>query len=142
MPCWALCLPSLGRPGLIRRTGPRPAGYINAIATLFAFLHSLFALREVWGRAPQLLSLTWLQAADLTITFDLKVSAVTAGAAVLVTGLNFLAQIYAIGYLEMDWGWARFYALLALFEAGMCTLVLVNSLFFSYVVLEILTLGT
>jgi len=96
----------------------------------------------VWGRAPQLLSLTWLQAADLTITFDLKVSAVTAGAAVLVTGLNLLAQIYAIGYLEMDWGWARFYALLALFEAGMCTLVLVNSLFFSYVVLEILTLGT
>ena len=42
----------------------------------------------------------------------------------------------------MDWGWARFYSLLALFEAGMTTLVLCNSLFFSYVVLEILTLGT
>jgi NAD(P)H-quinone oxidoreductase subunit 5 len=42
----------------------------------------------------------------------------------------------------MDWGWARFYSLIALFEAGMCTLVLCNSLFFSYVVLEILTLGT
>jgi NAD(P)H-quinone oxidoreductase subunit 5 len=44
--------------------------------------------------------------------------------------------------MEMDWGWARFYSLIALFEAGMCTLVLCNSLFFSYVVLEILTLGT
>jgi len=44
--------------------------------------------------------------------------------------------------MEMDWGWGRFYALLALFEAGMCSLVLCDSLFFSYVILEILTLGT
>jgi NAD(P)H-quinone oxidoreductase subunit 5 len=42
----------------------------------------------------------------------------------------------------MDWGWARFYALMGFFEAGMCGLVLCNSLFFSYVYLEILTLGT
>jgi NAD(P)H-quinone oxidoreductase subunit 5 len=44
--------------------------------------------------------------------------------------------------MEMDWGWARFYSLLALFEAGMCGLALSNSLFFSYMILEILTLGT
>jgi NAD(P)H-quinone oxidoreductase subunit 5 len=42
----------------------------------------------------------------------------------------------------MDWGWARFFSLLALFEAGMTALVLCDSLFFSYVILEILTLGT
>jgi len=67
---------------------------------------------------------------------------VTVGALLLITGLNLAAQIYAIGYMEMDWGWARFYSLIALFEGGMCVLVLCNSLFFSYVVLEILTLGT
>jgi NAD(P)H-quinone oxidoreductase subunit 5 len=44
--------------------------------------------------------------------------------------------------MEMDWGWARFYSLLGLFEAGLCSLTLCNSLFFSYVVLEVLTLGT
>jgi NAD(P)H-quinone oxidoreductase subunit 5 len=42
----------------------------------------------------------------------------------------------------MDWGWARFYSLVALFEGGMCALVICNSLFFSYCVLEVLTLGT
>lgn len=47
-----------------------------------------------------------------------------------------------IAYMEMDWGWARFYSLLALFEVGMCALVLCNSLFWSYIILEILTLGT
>ncbi|NEQ55409.1 MAG: NAD(P)H-quinone oxidoreductase subunit F, partial [Leptolyngbya sp. SIO3F4] len=50
--------------------------------------------------------------------------------------------VYAIGYLEMDWSWARLYALLAIFEAGMSALLLCDSLFFSYMMLEILTLGT
>jgi NAD(P)H-quinone oxidoreductase subunit 5 len=84
----------------------------------------------------------WLQAADLTLTIDLNISSITVGALILITGINLLSQIYAIAYLEMDWGWARFFATMGLFEAGMCALVLCNSLFFSYVILEILTLGT
>lgn len=129
-------------PAIIRQTGPRPAGYVNTLMTLLALVHSLFALRAIWHQPPRYLSINWLHAPSLTINFDLEISTVTVGALILITGLNLLAQIYAIGYLEMDWGWARFYSLLALFEAGMCTLVLCNSLFFSYVVLEILTLGT
>ncbi|MBE9114946.1 NAD(P)H-quinone oxidoreductase subunit F [Lusitaniella coriacea LEGE 07157] len=145
VPCYALIGAILAipwSPGFIRRTGPRPAGYVSIFMTLLAFLHSLLALKEVWHQAPEYLSFSWLHAAGLNITLDLEVSAVTVGAAALITGLNLLTQIYAIAYLEMDWGWARFYSLVALFEAGMCLLVLCNSLFFSYVVLEILTLGT
>jgi len=145
VPCYALIGAILAipwSPGIIKKTGPRPSGYLNAIMTLWAFCHSLLSLKEIWGKAPQYLSFGWLNAPGLNITFDIEISMVTVGALMLVTGLNFAAQIYAIGYLEMDWGWARFYSLLALFEAGMCTLVLCNSLFFSYVVLEILTLGT
>lgn len=129
-------------PGIIRQTGPRPAGYINVLSTLIAFLHSLIALSATWKHPPKYISFHWLTAANLDINLDLEISSVTVCALVLITGLNLAAQIYAIGYMEMDWGWARFYSLLALFEAGMCTLVICNSLFFSYVVLEILTLGT
>jgi NAD(P)H-quinone oxidoreductase subunit 5 len=129
-------------PGIIRETGPRPAGYISILMTLLAFLHSLVALVGIWGQPPLRLSYDWLHAANLTIPFDLEVSTVNVGASLLITGLNLAAQVYAVGYMEMDWGWARFYSLLALFEAGMCTLVLSDSLFFGYVVLEILTLGT
>ncbi len=131
----------LWSPGLIRRTGPRPAGYLNLLMTVAALLHSLLALREVWS-APRQFSVNWLHAASLSITFDMTVTATSVGALVVILGLNLLTQIYAIAYLEMDWGWARFYALLAAFEAGMSALVLTNSLFFSYVILEILTLGT
>ncbi|MDJ0600519.1 MAG: NAD(P)H-quinone oxidoreductase subunit F [Crocosphaera sp.] len=129
-------------PGIIRETGPRPSGYVNLLMTFIALIHSLIALVETWGKPTKYLSCSWLHAADLNITFDIEISTITIAALVLITGLNLLAQIYAIGYMEMDWGWARFYSLLALFEAGMSTLVLCNSLFFSYVVLEILTLGT
>ena len=129
-------------PGIIRQTGPRPSGYINILMTLIALVHSLVALIATWKQPAQYLSFHWLHAANLDISFDIEISSINLGALVLIAVLNLLAQIYAMGYMEMDWGWARFYSLLALFEAGMSTLVLCNSLFFSYVVLEILTLGT
>jgi NAD(P)H-quinone oxidoreductase subunit 5 len=145
IPCYTLIGAGLAlpwSPGFIRRTGPRPAGYVNALMTFLAFVHSLTTLIDTWNQPPYALSFEWLNAPGLVINLDLEVSTVALGACVLITGLNFLAQIYAIAYLEMDWGWARVYSLMGLFEAGMCLLVLCNSLFFSYVILEILTLGT
>ena len=129
-------------PGIIRRTGPRPAGYINLLMTFIAFVHGIIALQATWNQPAQQIIIPWLQVANLDISLPLEISPITVGAMVLVTGMNLLAQIYAVGYMEMDWGWARFYSLLALFECGICALALCNSLFFSYVILEILTLGT
>jgi len=129
-------------PSITRRTGPRPAGYVNLLMTLLSFLHGLGALAAVWGQAPIHWQIGWFSVAGLDFLIPLEISPLTVGATVLVTGLNLLAQIYAIGYLEMDWGWARFYALLAFFEAGMCSLAFSDSLFIAYVILEILTLGT
>ncbi len=129
-------------PGITRRTGPRPAGYLNALLTLVAFLHSVGALVAIWDQPAQVIRLPWLQVGDLVLELPLQVSSLTLGACAVVTGLNLAAQIYGFGYMEMDWGWARFFSLLGLFEGGMCALAMCGSLFFSYVILEILTLGT
>ncbi len=145
VPCYALLgaiLSSFWAPGIIRRTGPRPSAYVNLLMTLLALIHGLVALSASWNQPPQQFLIPWLTVANLDLSFPVEISSLTIAATVLVTGINLLAQIYAIGYMEMDWGWARFYALLALFEAGMCALVLCNSLFFSYIILEVLTLGT
>lgn len=145
IPCYGL-IGAVGAlpwfPGVIRRTGPRPAGYVNLLMTLFAFMHGLVLLVLTWGLPATRLSFTWVQAAGLEFRVPLEVSSLSLGAVIVIAGLNLLAQVYAIGYLEMDWGWTRLYALLGLFEAGMCALVLCDSLFFSYCILEILTLGT
>ncbi|MEH2411919.1 NAD(P)H-quinone oxidoreductase subunit F [Nostoc sp.] len=145
VPCYALIGGLLAvpwSPGIIRKTGPRPAGYVNLVMTFLAFVHSAIALQATWNQPPQNVFIPWLSTAGLDLTIALEISSVSVGALIVITGLNLLAQIYAIGYMEMDWGWGRFYSLLGLFEAGLCALVLCNNLFFSYVILEVLTLGT
>lgn len=145
IPCYPLIgmvLSILWFPSITRRTGPRPAGYVNLIMTTLAVLHSVSAFPSTWNQPAYYVQVPWLNVAGLDLTLPLEISSVSIGAIVLVTSINFLAQLYAVGYLEMDWAWARFYALLALFEAGMCGLALCDSLFFSYMILEVLTLGT
>jgi NAD(P)H-quinone oxidoreductase subunit 5 len=129
-------------PGITHKTGPRPAGYINILMTLISFIHAIATLTVVWSQPVSSISFPWLEVGGLKFSFDMQISPMSIGAIALITGLNLLAQIYAVGYMEMDWGWGRFFALLALFEAGMCALVLCDSLFFSYMILEVLTLGT
>ncbi|MEO0539356.1 MAG: NAD(P)H-quinone oxidoreductase subunit F [Cyanobacteria bacterium P01_A01_bin.105] len=129
-------------PAFIKKTGPRPAGYINLLTTFVGFIHSLLALQAIWGQPPLHWQFTWFEVASLTIQVPFTLSALSLGAAMVIMGLNMLVQVYSIGYMEMDWGWARFYGLLALFEGGMTLLVFNDSLFFSYLLLEILTLGT
>ncbi|MFN3927375.1 MAG: NAD(P)H-quinone oxidoreductase subunit F [Pseudanabaenaceae cyanobacterium] len=129
-------------PSVTRRTGPRPAGYVNILMTFISFLHGCLVLPSLWDGTTLHLEWEWFHVAGLTFPIVIEVSALTVGITVLITGLNLLAQVFAVGYMEMDWGWARFYAMLAFFESGMCALAFSDSLFFAYVILEILTLGT
>ncbi|MEH2192487.1 MAG: NAD(P)H-quinone oxidoreductase subunit F [Nostoc sp.] len=128
--------------GIIQRTGPRPAAYINLLTTVVAFVHSLFVFKNIWDREPEKLLVPWFKAADLDLSFTLELSAVSIGATVLITGLSFLAQVYALGYMEKDWSLARFFALMGFFEAALSGLAISDSLFLSYALLEVLTLST
>jgi NAD(P)H-quinone oxidoreductase subunit 5 len=76
------------------------------------------------------------------VGFDGLISEPALIAMTVITGVHVLTQIFTIGYLEIDWGWPRFFGSLSFFEAGLCALVLTDSLFFSYILLELLTLGT
>jgi NAD(P)H-quinone oxidoreductase subunit 5 len=141
----------LWSPGLISRTGPRPSGYVNLLMVSIAFGHSLTALLTLSSNsaagqaaiyAPPSFHWIWLQTAGLSIGFDGLVTEPGLIAMTVITGLHVLVQIFSIGYLEMDWGWPRFFGALSFFEAGLCGLVLTDSVFFSYVLLELLTVGT
>jgi len=141
--CWS--------PGLISRTGPRPCGYLNLLMVSVAFLHSCLALVALHSNStagssalyrPLTFGWTWLHTAGLRVGFDGLITEPALIAMTVITGLHVLVQIYSIGYLEMDWGWPRFFGSLSFFEAGLCGLVLTDSLFFSYVILELLTMGT
>jgi NAD(P)H-quinone oxidoreductase subunit 5 len=150
-PLLASLLSFLWSPGLIARTGPRPCGYLNLLMVSVAFVHSTLALVGLHTNAaagagalykPLSFTWTWLNTAGLKVGFDGLISEPALIAMTVITGVHVLTQIYTIGYLELDWGWPRFFASLSFFEAGLCALVLTDSIFFSYVLLELLTLGT
>lgn len=128
--------------GIIRQTGPRPAAYLNLLTTVLAFVHSLWVFKDIWDKEPVSLLIHWFKVADLDLSVALEISPVSVGATVLIAGLSGLAQIYALGYLEKDWGLARFFALIGFFEAALSGLAISDSLFLSYALLEVLTLST
>ena len=150
-PLLASLLSLLWSPGLISRTGPRPCGYLNLACVSVAFVHSAAALMALHSNSaagaaalyrPLTFGWTWLQTAGLRVGIDGLITEPALIAMTVITGVHVLVQIYSIGYLEMDWGWPRFFGSLSFFEAGLCALVLTDSLFFSYVILELLTMGT
>jgi NAD(P)H-quinone oxidoreductase subunit 5 len=145
IPCYPLIGAVLALPwslGWSGQLGPRPAGYINILMAAIAFVHGLLALQVGWNLPPQEIVYSWLHSSSLDINFPIALSPTTLTAVAVVAGINLISQIYAVGYMEMDWGWARFFSLMNCFGAGICGLVLSNSLFFSYVFLELLTLAT
>lgn len=128
--------------GIVRKTGPRPAAYINILMTVVAFIHSSIIFNLVWTREAQQFVFHWLRVADLDLTLSIELSPVSFGAMELVAGISLLVQIYSLGYMEKDWSLARFFALMGFFETALEGIALSDSLLLSYCLLEALTLST
>ncbi|MEM9510246.1 MAG: NAD(P)H-quinone oxidoreductase subunit F [Cyanobacteria bacterium P01_E01_bin.35] len=128
--------------GIIRKTGPRPAAYINILMTVVGFIHGSIIFNLIWTQPAQQFIFHWLQVADLDLTLSVELSPVSFGALEVVTGISLLVQIYALGYMEKDWSLARFFALMGFFESALAGLALSDSLLLSYCLLEALTLST
>ena len=128
--------------GLFRRVAHRPAAYLNILLTLLAFVHGSVILQEVFQSGPVDLSYPWLTVADLELDISFSLSLTNLVALELITGLSLFSQVYSLGYMDKEWALARFFALLGFFEGAMSGVVLSDSLFQSYFLLEMLTLST
>ena len=128
--------------GLVRKTGPRPAAYINLLMTIIALIHGTLVLNLSWGRPAQQLVFHWLTVADLDLSLSMELSPVSLGALEVISIISLLAEFFALGYMEKDWSIGRFFALLGFFEGALGALALSDSLFLSYALLEMLTLSS
>jgi len=145
LPCYGLLGAGLTLPWslrIIRRTGPRPAVYLNMLMTALALVHSCWLLTSVWGQPPQQFEFIWFQAFDLNIACSFEISTISTGASVMIATMSLISQVYGLGSLETDWAIARFCALIGFFEAAITGIAFSDSLFFSYALLEMLTLST
>jgi NAD(P)H-quinone oxidoreductase subunit 5 len=145
IPCYGLVGAMLTIPWmtrLVRRTGPRPAAYLNILMTTISLLHGTALFRLVWNHEPHQIVFNWLTVAGLDLDLTFELSAVSVGAMESVTILSLLAQVFALGYMEKDWALARFFALVGFFEGAMSAVAISDSLLVSYGLLELLTLST
>ena len=128
--------------GWFKRQGPRPAAYLNLIMTLLGVIHGSFVLQQILQLGAQHLQFDWFGVGDMNLQIGFELSLTNLAALEFVTAMSLLGQVFALGYLDKEWSLARFYALVGFFEGAMAGVVLSSNLFFSFFLLEMLTLST
>jgi len=73
------------------------------------------------------LSFTWLELSPLKATIGVMIDPLGSNMLIVVTLVSLLVQIYSLGYMHDDEGFAPYYSYLSLFTASMLLLVLSTS---------------
>ncbi len=122
--------------GLFGRRLAKPV--INVIAvgsvaasflTVLALLSKLYPLNVTYTEHY----FTWIQSGFLQIGCDLLVDRLTAVMLLVVTGVGLLIHTYAVGYMEHEGGYYRFFSYFNLFMFFMLVLVLASNLLLMFV---------
>ena len=118
-----------------RRLG-RAAGALASAATLSSFVVAaamVLRLQDVGNEAVGRLHLfDWISVGNLHVGADLRLDALSAVMILVVTGIGTLIHVYAIGYMDGDPRYGRFFAYLNLFVFFMLMLVLADNLLLLY----------
>ena len=119
------------------------AGELTILTVALGFVLSLWTLGGVvqqvdvgaaWEAHP------WLKVGDLDISLGILLDPLTAIMLVVVTGVSLMVQIYSVGYMRGDPGYARYYAYMSLFTASMVGLVIARNVVQLYVFWELVGL--
>ena len=95
------------------------ASTVLAVVTLRSVIVHHGAMFQGWD---------WLSYGGATIQMGLLVDPLTAVMLVVVTSISLLIQIYSVGYMDRDPGFARYFAYMSLFTASMLGLVLSSNI--------------
>jgi NADH-quinone oxidoreductase subunit L len=116
--------------GLLGRRLPK--ALINLIAVGSVVLSFAWVVKTLLGLSPIETKYiehyyTWIQSGTLNISVDFAVDRLTAIMLMVVTGVGLLIHIYAVGYMEHEGGYYRFFAYFNLFMFFMLVLVLAQN---------------
>ena len=108
-------------------------GALTAAAAL-----AILTLRSViLGNTAVFNTWEWLSLGGATIEMGLLVDPLTAVMLVVVTSISLLIQIYSVGYMRGDPGFARYFAYMSLFTASMLGLILSSNIIQLYAFWEL-----
>ena len=102
-----------------------------------------FTVRETSLAAPIITQVEWLVSSEgFKIPFGFLLDPVSLLMLTIVGTISWLIQVYSIGYMEGDPGFARFYADLSLFGMAMLSLVSANGLLQLFISWELVGLAS
>ena len=108
--------------------GALTAATVLAILTLRSVILGNTAVFNTWE---------WLSFGGATIEMGLLVDPLTAVMLLVVTSISLLIQIYSVGYMQGDPGFARYFAYMSLFTASMLGLTLSSNIIQLYAFWEL-----
>jgi NADH-quinone oxidoreductase subunit L len=118
---------------------PQLSAYTTICAIVGSLILSIWALISVSGAENHVLTSTsyqWLAIGDTVINIGITMDSLAAIMVVTVSTISLLVQIYSIGYMKGDGGFARYFAFMSLFTASMLGLVLADNLLFLFLFWE------
>ena len=118
------------------------AGYLTILTVGAAALISLFALASLAVHENELLTapIEWLTVGGFVFSIGVILDPLTGVMLVAATLVSLMVQIYSVGYMRGDPGYARYYAFMSLFTASMVGLVIASNVIQLYIFWELVGL--
>jgi NADH-quinone oxidoreductase subunit L len=128
---------------IFTRRRPRISAGLSIGAVTGSLGCVLFLLVRHWHlKAPIQYSGQWLVSGSITVPVGFLIDPLSLLMLAIVATICFLVQIYSLGYMAGDRGFARYYAFMSLFAWAMISLTLSPTMFQLYVFWELVGLSS
>ena len=118
------------------------AGYVTILAVGASAIASIFALASLAVHENEVFPMPqeWLTVGTLEFGVGVILDSLTGVMLVVATLVSLMVQIYSVGYMKGDPGYARYYSFMSLFTASMIGLVMASNIIQLYIFWELVGL--
>ncbi len=125
------------------RPYPKLSATISVAAVSVSLICALSLLGRHWHlEHPIQYTAKWLVSGKLYIPFGFMLDQLSLLMLTIVAGISFLVQVYSLGYMAGDPGFARYYAFQSLFAWAMMTMTIAPTMLQFYVFWELVGLAS
>ena len=125
------------------RPYPKLSATISVAAVSVSLVCALSLLGRHWHlEHPIQYTAKWLVSGNLYVPFGFMLDQLSLLMLTIVAGISFLVQVYSLGYMAGDPGFARYYAFQSLFAWAMMTMTIAPTMLQFYVFWELVGLAS
>ncbi|MFP4387531.1 MAG: NADH-quinone oxidoreductase subunit L [Desulfococcaceae bacterium] len=125
------------------RSRPRAAAAVSIATVSVSLLSAYFLLARHWGmEEPVRYGVRWMTSGAMTVPLGVLLDPTSLLMMAIVATISFLVQVYSLGYMAGDPGFARYYAFMSLFAWAMISLTISPTLLQLYIFWELVGLAS